>query len=420
MSAEPRAGSRSSAWMAVAALIVAALATPFGGGIGGTDFGQLVHGPLEVRTSEGWAGLADGAAVPTDRLVRAAGEEVRIAVGGTELTLADGAELATDRDVPELLRGSLLVDTDRVWTVRLGAARVEGRGEWRLDTGVASRVATYRGRVELDDGAREVSLPRYRQVPVRNGALEDGRRPLRYLVGDAWDERLLAAAFAVDRLAVRLVDSLARSHGEQPRSPEFYAAFASVDGVVEETLDALAATEEDGRFGPPAEVLLGVAVADALARGAELELDAATDRLIDLRRAGATWGLVLVEHDLTTADLRAAADRALERVEASPPPAEPGPQEAAEPEAAEPADDPGGTASSEPSEPAPTPAPEAPPSSSPSPSPSSGESGEDDGGGPLEPVEDTVRDVGDTVGDLIGGTGDTVGDVVGGVDGLLR
>jgi hypothetical protein len=417
----PRTGSRASAWMAIAALIVAGLATPFGGQIGGADFGQLLEGRLEVRTDGGWAGIGDGAGVPAGSLVRAAGEEVRIATRDAELVLADGGELVTDRRDPELRRGSLLVDSDTDVAVRLGATRVEGRGQWRLDMGVASRVATYRGRVELDDGVRETNLIRYRQVPVRDGAIEDGRRPLRYLVGDAWDERLLGEAFAADRLAARLTESLDRSYGEEPRSPAFYAAFAAVDDV-DAAVEGLATVAEDGRYGPPADVLVGVAVGDALTAGAGLDADAALDRLITLRRAGATWGLLLVEHELTASDLRQAADRALERVEASPPPPEPEPEDADDdggaPDPA--AGSPGATGPVETAEPAPTPSPSPSPGPAPSPSPAPG----DDGGGtPVPPagddLEQTVREVEDTVGDLLDDAAGTLGDAVDDATGLV-
>jgi hypothetical protein len=415
----PRTGSRTSAWMAIAALIVAALATPYGGQIGGADFGQVLAGRLEVRTGDGWVGVVDGAGVPSGSLVRAAGEEVRIGVAGAELTLADGGELLADAAGPELRRGSLLVDAAEDWTLRLGATSIRGRGQWRVDTGVASRVATYAGRAELDDGARTASLARYRQAPVRDGAIEDGRRPLRYLVGDAWDERLLADAFAVDRLAERLGDSLARSHGDEPRSPQFYAAFAAVEESAEAALEGLATVEEDGRYGPPADVLLGVTVADTLVEGAAMDADNALERMIRLRRAGATWGLVLVEHELASSDLRAAADRALERVEADPPPAEPDVDAGTDEGVGDGTGAPGAADEADTADPAPAPPPGSAPSPGPSPTPAPPPEDDGDDGGPLQPVEDAVREVEDSVGDLLDGTTDAVDEVVGGVTGLL-
>jgi hypothetical protein len=342
-------------------------------------------------------------------------------VEGGLLTLAEGTRLHAQPGMPQVRRGSLLVEAEAPLRARVGATTAEGRGQWRIDVGVASRVATYRARVSVGDGNDERDLARFRQVAVRDGALEPVLRPLRYQEDDPWDQWLLADALAVDRLVERLQGTLERSYGTDPREAAFYAAFVAVDDadLVGDLAD-LAVTNDDDAFGPPADLLTAVVAIDALRVEAGLEAAAALERVVELRRAGASWGLVLVEHDLGSAALRAAADRALEQVEQTPPP-EPEPVEPAEPaEPAEPEPAEGETAG-------PTtgaqPAPEPEPAARARPGPGAG--ADDDGqGGATDPVEDAVRDTGDSLGDVVEDTGGAVGGLVEdtsrGVGDLLR
>jgi hypothetical protein len=306
--------------MAIAALVVAVVATPFGGGIGGRRLRQLLDGPL--RSGRPTAGSGSPRAPACPRAASCAGgEEARIAVPDAVLTLADGAELGTDPDDPSCAGAASSSRPPSDSTCGSAHARPRARGQWRVDTGAASRVATYRGLVELDDGARTARLARYRQVAGPEGALQDGRRPLRYLVGDDWDERLLAEAFAVDRLAERLTESLGRSPRRGAPQP---GVLRGVRRRREErstaALDRLAGVEA-GRPLRAARRRAARRRGDRRPDGeGGLEAEVALERMIALRRAGATWGLVLVEHDLASGDLRAAADRALERVEEDPPP----------------------------------------------------------------------------------------------------
>lgn len=407
----PRGGARGSAWMAVAALLVGVVATPFGLDLGRADFGRLVDGALELQGSEGWRDLEAPAVVPAGAELRTGQRPARIEVAGGVLTLAEDTQLHAHPDEPRVRGGSLLIEADEPLRIRVGATTAEGRGQWRADVDVASRVATYRARVDLDDGASERRIDRFRQVSIRDGGLEPGLRPLRYTEDDTWDEWLLADALAVDRLSARLHSSLERSHGQAPRGPDFYAAFVAVDDAdLADDLPELALTVDGEVFGPPADVLVGVAAVDALATEAGFTPQEALERAVDLRRAGATWGLVLVEHDLGAAALRAAADRALQQAEQTPPPEAPADAD----EGAVPVV-PVGTEEAEPTPPGEgggaQPEPTPPPSPGPAPR-SPDDDDQDGGGGPAEPVEDIIRDTRDTVGDTGGDTGDAVGDLL--------
>ena len=396
-------GARAPAWMALGALLVALVATPFGVDLGGEAFGRVVDGALEVETPEGWVPLEVPGTVPAGAELRVGAADARIEVEGGLLTLAEGTQLHAEPGMPQVRRGSLLVEAEAPLRARMGATTAEGRGEWRVDVGVASRVATYRARVSVSDGDDGRDLARFRQVAVRDGALEPVLRPLRYQEEDPWDQWLLADALAVDRLVERLQGTLERTYGAQPREAAFYAAFVAVDDadLVDDLAD-LAVTVEGDAVGPPADLLTAVVAIDALRSEAGLEPAQARERVVELRRAGATWGLVLVEHDLGSAALRAAADRALEQVEQTPPP-EPEPVEPAEPAEAEPADE--ETADPAPGSPT-APEPEPAPEPDPDPEP------DDEQDGTLDPVEDTVRDTGDGLGDAVEDAGDTVGDLL--------
>jgi hypothetical protein len=410
-------GARAPAWMALGALLVALVATPFGVDLGGETFGRAVDGALEVETPQGWEPLEVPGAVPAGAELRVGAADARIEVQGGLLTLAEGTRLHAQPGTPQVRRGSLLVEAETPLRARVGATTAEGRGQWRVDVGVASRVATYRARLSVSDGAGARDLARFRQVAVREGALEPVLRPLRYQEDDPWDQWLLADALAVDRLVERLQGTLERSYGTDPREAAFYAAFVAVDDAdLAGDLADLAVTADDDVFGPPADLLTAVVAIDALRTDAGLDPTEAVERVVELRRAGATWGLVLVEHDLGSAALRAAADRALEQVEQTPPP-EPEPVEPAAPAEPEPAE---GQAADP--APAPQPAPEPEPAPEPQPDP---EPEPDDGqGGGLDPVEDAVRDTGEDVGDLVEDTGGAVGglvdDTTRGVGDLLR
>jgi hypothetical protein len=405
----PRGGARGSAWMAVAALLVGVVATPFGVDLGGADFGRLADGALQLQSGDGWADLAAPATVPAGAELRVGEQPARIEVDGGVLTLAAGTQLHAVPREPRVRRGGLLVEADESLRVRVGATTAEGRGQWRVDVGVASRVATYRARLDLDDGASQRRIGRFRQVSVRDGALEPGLRPLRYAAGDTWDEWLLADALAVDRLGERLKGTFVRSYGTEPRDAEFYAAFVAAEDTRSATdVRDLAVTVDDERFGPPADVLIGVAVTDALATEAGLATDEALERVVNLRRAGGTWGLALVEHDLGAAALRAAADRALQQAEQTPPPEPEAPEDVAD----DAPDAPVVPVESE--QPTTTPTqeegtPQAPASGSAPPSADDG--GQDDVGG-TGPVEDAVDDGGDTVDDVAEDPGGTVGDLL--------
>ncbi|MEX1163509.1 MAG: hypothetical protein WEB03_08010 [Nitriliruptor sp.] len=425
---EPRTGSRAASIVALVAVIVAALTLPGGGSLPNGRFGVLASGPLEVRDGSGWQALDAGAAIEEGASLRTVGDVATIEVDGGRLVLAAGAHAAVADGVLDLERGSILLDGPAAaLTATVDGVRAEGTGLWRVDAGPRPRVGTYRAEVSVDDGSTELELPAYRQVTVRDRTVADANvLPLRYLATDPFDRVQLADAIRIDEIATTLGRSLEGTYGTEPRSPAFYGAFLGVDEGVLDQLPTLAPTTgDDDRIGPPAEVLVGVVVSDAVAAVRDAAVAAVIPDVAGQRDAGATWGLILQAADGGPQDLQAAADRALTEaadapadVLAPPPATAPG-----TPAAPAPAGTPvptggggggggsgsggggGGGTGGSPSPGSPPPA----PSPSPPPSPS----------GPLAPVDDAVRDLGGAVGGTTEELNDTVGDVVGGVDELL-
>jgi hypothetical protein len=438
--------ARIAAWVAVGAAAVAALLATLGVAlVGGGGGGEVVAGHLEVElvaTGE-VRQLSVGDEVPVEAELRATDGPATVRSAAGELSLAAGtvAEIS-ERGIVTLRRGSLLVRASGAVQVVTGAVEVHGRGVWRVDVGAPSRLATYRGRLQAVDGVGSRQLARYEQVDLRGGGLDGSVAPLRYRDGDAWDRAELADAFATDELAAQLTTTLAAAHGSAPRSADFFAAFGGAGAPVLDRLDDLAARQRAERYGPPAGVLVGMVVADALVVEGGFLPGPAVSRVVELRRGGATWGLILLVHDLGPGALRAAADRALDQAAATPPTpltdpgsdrpdGDRGERDAPTPGGAAPggtasADGDGGSVpagsdgssgadpspSSSPS-PAPDPSPGPVPGAPPDPAP------DDD---PVGPVEELLGDPGGSIGDLLDGASELVGTLDGAVssaDGLL-
>jgi uncharacterized membrane protein YgcG len=432
--------ARGAALVAVLALLAGLLALPAGSLLAPAPFASLLAGSLEVREGEAWRAVPEGGAVADGVELRAVGGPATLEAGGGRLVLDAGARVTVADGRVRVARGSLLVDDPSPRTVVVDGVLATGRGTWRVDAGTRPRLATYAGSLVADDGSAEVSLRAYRQVTVRDRAIGGASVvPLRYLDTDRFDAEWLAEALRADAVAAALARSLTGTYGEPPRDVAFYGSFVAVDADLEPALADLAPVVARDRFGPPAEVLLGVAVTDAVAAVTGTPTGEALAAVVRLRDQGATWGLVLLDAGGGADDLGAAADRALAEAASDPPPTAP-PAEAGDGTAAPAgpaADGPaaagatpaaGGTASggaagggaagggttgspgggsqgdggSPPAEPAPGPAPSLPGSPE--------EAVEEAGGG----VADLLDEIGGAVGGAVGGAGAGVDPLLGG------
>lgn len=389
---------RIPAWLAVGAALVSLILAPFGtGGLPAGSVARVVSGDVEELRGAVWRPLAPGDLVPEGARVRA-GSLAELEIRRGTLELAEGAEAVLAEEEFTLASGSLLLDTTATRRVVRGAVAAEGRGVWRFDAEVAPRVGVYAGGVGVDlvgagrasgpDGEQTAVSP-YQQLDLSGGTPAPRPLPLRYLSSDPWDARLLAEAISVDRQVVDLTRSLTAAYGREPRPLAFYTDFAAVEGLLAAALPRLAPVDQDGAFGPPADTLVGVVVAELLVTRAALAPEQAAEEIRRLRRDGATWGLILVRRDLGPEDLRSGIDAALRRrareQELAPPPAPPPPP----------------IPPPEPSPPPPSPSPSPSPQPSPTPSPTP------DGGSPLDPV---LEDLGELLDDVIPGSGEAVDD----------
>lgn len=317
----PAPGARIAAVMAVLALLVGVLAALPGGPLGTpAGFASLVDGPLHASDDAGWRVVSVGETVGGSARLRAAGGPVTLDADGGRLVLAAGVRAHVEGGRLVVERGSVLVDDPEPHTLVVEGVEVVGRGTWRVDAGSQPRVATYRGEVAASDGSDEVVLSGFEQVTVRDRTIGGAAAfPLRYSGDDRFDREELGEAFRVDALATAFGRSLASTYGDGPRDTAFFAAFVAEGAGLDRHLADLApVTTADRRFGPPAEVLVGITVAEAVAPLAGVPLADAAEQVAVLRDRGASWGLVLVAASGGADAFQSAADRVLDAAAADP------------------------------------------------------------------------------------------------------
>jgi hypothetical protein len=303
--------SRLPGLLAVLVVLVGIVLAPPRGPVLGAGEVLLRSGPLEASTDGTWRDVAVGERLGPGAMLRAGGGEVVLDVAGGSVRLAPGTTLTLGRDEDVLTAGAMLLEVDRLRQLRVGAVTAAGTGAWRVETAPTPRVAVYRGGAGVV-GTREVALGPLSQS-VLNGSDVSAEAPLTYLASDPWDVRLAAEPLAVDRQVAALSSSLAALYGDQPQTVGFYGDFVAVDDGLLTALPELSPRVDGARFGPPAPVLVGVVTVRLLVERAALSpVDAATE-VLETRRAGGTWGVVVVRRDLGADDLRATADAALRR-----------------------------------------------------------------------------------------------------------
>lgn len=400
----PDRGSRVAAWIAVLTLVAGlAVAPPWGSpdDIPEGFAARFAAGDLERADDGGWTTVRPGELVADGTTVRSA-DGAELTVSGGVIALAGGSEAVLD-DPVTLERGRLLTEVDEVdRSVRLGSVVAVGRGAWRADAGPTERLGVYRGGVGVrpTTGGDGVSVAAFEQAELLAGSLPETSLPLRYAPDDPWDARLLAAAIGTDREVERLERSLAAEYGSAAQPAGFYTDFEAVTVADVARLEGFGLSDGDA-YGPPSTVIVHLTVLRLLADATPRTAAEVAERTAQLRREGATWGLVLARSGLGADDLRAAVDLAL--VDAPPPPPPPPPPDTGPATADEPDADDGDGGPQPPSQP---PA-EDPPDEDPP---------EDDPSGPVEDVVDEVEEVAEDVEEIVDDIIDDLGD---GVDGLL-
>lgn len=259
----------------------------------------------EVAVGGGeWKSYVSGDVIAEDAQVRATTQEARLVFRGGQARLAPGATATVQADTVTLQRGEVLVDSESGLAVLRGDTRVAVTGAVRVSSGLASRVAVYRGAAAVERPAQARAVTALRQldlVPFRLSAQGD---PLRYREGDPWDREFLADAIAFDGEAARVARGIDVEFGTAPRRPSFYVGFTQRQALP--LLRRTAPVSKGNRFGPASDVLLTAFVADAA--GPAGSLREGIKSVSQLRQEGARWGLIALELDVRSDAVVAAID----------------------------------------------------------------------------------------------------------------
>jgi hypothetical protein len=247
-----------------------------------------VQGDVQFRRSATapWVPVLEGLRI-------APGAEVKTGKDGAiALARDDGARVDLGASSVAVLRsvrrvtldaGRALATVDRV-ALTIESSGVEAHGKrsvFRVDRGFAVRVGVYGGEVVVTEDADRATVPQLRQIEVAGGIVPRDAAPLKFSPTDPWDRQLLADVIDLDRELRTFGRAFKANFAARAASPAFYASL--IPEVPAATFSALIA-----RTGDPADVLFGVVMAKRL-RGAASSILAS---LLNLRLAGATWGLI--------------------------------------------------------------------------------------------------------------------------------
>lgn len=252
-----------------------------------------------------------------------AGDRVRVIDGGAALALEGGtaAELrtgsivrinGTPRPPLSLEQGDLLLKAG-THAVPVDAGRtlaIVETGTAKLVRGRSLLVGAYSGRITLERSSGErLMVPRLRQATVVGGGLiPEEVEPLALRVADEWDVRLLNHVIVLSRQ----LEALGREFEAQldPGAPTGLDLFSKLlPGLAGRPVAAELLVDR-----PAGESLIGLTVA-VLSGGPLNNRDLAGDAesVFSLRRAGASWGLVVADRRLTPATVLKMLTEAVER-----------------------------------------------------------------------------------------------------------
>ncbi|MGH8973063.1 MAG: hypothetical protein ACRD0C_07640 [Acidimicrobiia bacterium] len=204
---------------------------------------------------------------------------------GSAVAIADGGEAAL-----VLESGDLLVEAPRD-TVEVdgGTALISVVGAAKLRRNASLAAGVYDGNVLLVRDRNRFPVPRYRQAAAAGtGLLPETAEPLVLSRNDEWDLRMLPEVLDLDTQLVALGQSFESSlPAGVAVTPEVYGAMIpEVAGSVTESLLA-------GRA--PAENLIGLVLV-GLDKG---DFRTRVQRVFGFRSAGASWGLVAADRNLS-------------------------------------------------------------------------------------------------------------------------
>jgi len=318
----------------VAAVALVALA-PVGCSDDGPGKGEAhleVDGQALVERRDGDQEMIDGDTDvgPGDRVEVTDGVAVMTLQRGSRLELRAGLGDASDSmllmgEIPVLEAGDLLVSSPASTTVEAAGTEVvvEG-GAAQVSRSLGMGVAAYDTTVLLDSAGQERTVPALREMRVPAlGRPPQAPRPLDYDELDQWDRRFLGSAIELgDRL-----EALAEGYTQNLREGE-----GRTPGFFRLVLPGL---DDEPEFGAhlikpdraPGQTLIGAAITDLGRRGPFTER---WNSVFAFKDAGARWGLVALDQDVSGAPLLGVIEQAVSSsplafVEAAPPASGPPP-----------------------------------------------------------------------------------------------
>ncbi len=232
------------------------------------------------------------------------GAQVKVLEGAASIDLGDGgrvdvrsgSEVELNAPLSLVAEDLLVTSGNKPLKVAVGGSEVTVDGVARLTRDLAVSAASYRGALTIRSAARSLRVPALRQSDVPSlGVLPAEAEPLRYDTGDAWDRRFLSQAMDLgEQLEARsrgFTNQLRAGSGSTPgfyrillpeleNEPAFGAELIPEDAVPGDTLIGAAITVS-GRIGTFAE------------RWADV---------FTFRNAGAAWGLVALDQQVNDAD----------------------------------------------------------------------------------------------------------------------
>jgi hypothetical protein len=297
---------------------LALLALVASGCSGDDDFGDgaarmTAGGTLEIAVDEGWSSAAVGDSIPDGARVRTGGAEARLELRHGQVWLAPQSMAVVTAELVDVIRGDLLVASGGTLAGRWGEVEAAGEAVFRLTPGVAPVVRVYSGESEIRRPGEQRTVSGLRQLHLAANRLPTRAVPLDYDITDPWDRALLPLAVAFDEEVARIARGIDRQHGTEPQDATFYESFAAIDASIIPILASSSRMTADGLFGPPSDALVTLFVSEAVADVERVALATAAHEVSRMRSAGARWGLLALEHDITTVELAKAVDLGQER-----------------------------------------------------------------------------------------------------------
>ena len=257
------------------------------------------EGAVQARSRQYQISTGDEISLSEDGLaVLSSGRALRLGMSGARLQVLSPGRF-------RLRAGRVLAETRTPLYIDAGTVDATARSAvFRLDRGLAARVAVYRGRVQAGAPGDFIGVPAFRQIVVAGDVVPRAAEPLEFSRQDAWDRSLLAKAIDLDDRLANFSRGLEAQLG-QGSGLDFFARLTDAGSQLDFLAPYLGGRRPD--------LLIGLLTAVESLKVSREDLGDRFARIFDLSRRGATWGLIASEFDVSADRLFAALTRAVER-----------------------------------------------------------------------------------------------------------